>query len=580
MKRRRQIWALVKAAAALGATACGSSGQPGGSSSTGHDSGLGIDAGKAPPKLTGHDSGLVGDGGQAVFLPSGPVTDFPSPVIAGAAPSNSSTLFGPATQGASTGGPCLVEPEGDVLYPQDWLRPRFTWVAAGGQNLFELRLHVGNQLQDLVVYTTESTWTMPQTTWDALRRDSPTEPMTLTIRGGVESGGTLTGEAEGTSTSMGIAPVQASGAIVYWTTSNGTALMGFTVGDDSVEQILLPAQVTESKTTCIGCHTGSPDGEYVGLSFSGASGWPNAMALVNPDAGALGSPPPYLGAGGSAALARYNQGISSFSPAHWSQGDRRTILAYDDKGSMNAVLQWVDLEATTSASATGTIARTGDTSSAGAPGWSHDGETIAYVSTTHFCDGRLGAGCDGVAYAATSDPGSTADIYTVPYAGGAGGTATPVPGASDPTVQEYYPIFSPDDAWLAFDIIPNGLNMYDQPQAEVHVIPAAGGTATRLAANDPPACSGEKSPGITNSWPKWGPLAQSVSGSTYYWLVFSSTRTGNPQLYVTGVVVTGSEVATHGALYLWNQPATENNHTPAWDAFKVPPIPSSGAPPK
>ncbi len=50
--------------------------------------------------------------------------------------------------------------------------------------------------------------------------------------------------------------------------------------------------------------------------------------------------------------------------------------------------------------------------------------------------------------------GSTADLYTVLYANGAGGTATPVSGASDPTLQEYYPVFSPDDAWLAFDSIP------------------------------------------------------------------------------------------------------------------------------
>jgi len=61
-----------------------------------------------------------------------------------------------------------------------------------------------------------------------------------------------------------------------------------------------------------------------------------------------------------------------------------------------------------------------------------------------------------VTYTAASDPGSTADVYTVPYANGAGGAAKPVAGASDPSKQEYYPVFSPDDAWLAFVSIPNG----------------------------------------------------------------------------------------------------------------------------
>jgi hypothetical protein len=50
-------------------------------------------------------------------------------------------------------------------------------------------------------------------------------------------------------------------------------------------------------------------------------------------------------------------------------------------------------------------------------------------------------------------------------------------------------------------------------------------------------------------------------------LTFSSTRTGNPQLYVTPVLYDGSTLSTFPALYLWNQPAAENNHTPAWDDF-------------
>ena len=65
----------------------------------------------------------------------------------------------------------------------------------------------------------------------------------------------------------------------------------------------------------------------------------------------------------------------------------------------------------------------------------------------------------------------------------------------------------PTIGWLVFNRIPNDDNLYDQPAAEVFVVPATGGTATRLAANDPPACAGMTSPGITNSWGKWGPTA-------------------------------------------------------------------------
>jgi len=33
-------------------------------------------------------------------------------------------------------------------------------------------------------------------------------------------------------------------------------------------------------------------------------------------------------------------------------------------------------------------------------------------------------------------------------------------------------------------------------------------------------------------------------------------------------------VQSYGALYLWNQPETTGNHTPAWDEFKIPPAPA------
>ncbi len=244
-----------------------------------------------------------------------------------------------------------------------------------------------------------------------------------------------------------------------------------------------------------------------------------------------------------------------------------------------SVLQWINLNATTLVATSGIVARSGDTHLAGAPSWSHDGNTVAYVSTNRICTGRMGncnplpntPGYAGLpAYTDPSDPGSTADLYTVPYAGGAGGTATPVSGASDPMLQEYYPAYSPDDTLLAFNRIGPNLNLYGQPAAEVFVIPSKGGTATRLAANDPPQCTGLTSPGINNVWPKWGPAALSANGETYYWLIFSSTRydKATDQLYITSVVKkSDGSLETHGAIYLWNQPTGENHHTPAWDKF-------------
>lgn len=491
---------------------------------------------------------------------AGPYDDFPptpvldSPDGGTAAPSNSQTLFGDPDAGAQSGGPCLVEPEVGSLYPKNWLRPRFSWIAANGENLFELRVHAANQVNDLVVYTTETSWTMPLTMWQGLATHSNDQPMTVAVRGGVYASPNLTNVALGSSGPLGIAPVDAPGQIVYWTTSGGSSLKGFSIGDESVVQVLVPSQVQEFGATCIGCHTSTPDGMFAELTTS--NGWNNAIASIEQNT--VGQVPSWLGAAGSAALQQAPRGISATSPAHWAANDYVVVTTFNDSD-----LSWVDLSVATG-TATGVLARTGDSRKGAAPTWSHDGSTIMYTSSTAVLTGRL-------------DNGS-ADIYSIPYANRAGGTATPLSGASDPNYEEYYPAYSPDDQLIAFDRIGNNLNMYNQPQAEVFVIPSSGGTATRLVANDPPACTGKTSPGVTNSWPKWAPQASSASnGRTFYWVVFSSTRdqNGNPQLYVSPVVVQNGTITTYHALYLWNQPSAENNHTPAWDVFNIPPPPTN-----
>ena len=567
--QRTAFLASIALAPVIAAASCGSS--PGA-----HPTGVGGTAasGTGGTGGTGKASGSAsgGSGGGLLFTdaaadgPLAPSSDFPSaPVVDTSAPANAPALFGPAGSGNASGGPCIFEPEPDTLYPSNWLRPRFQWNAAAGQNLFELRLHTTAQVSDLVVYTANTSWTMPKAMWTALAADSDSVPITVTVRGAVLNGTTLTGSPSvGSSQPITIAPAAAAGAIVYWTTSGGSSLKGFSAGDESVVLTLQPAQVqmptVGGSVTCFGCHTSTPDGNYAGLTAQGP--WGNVLASV--EAATVGAPPPFLGAGALATLDSNSPlGIQTYSKAHWTTGDHVMVTPFGDSPSNN--LAWVDLEATTSGQGTsyGFFTRTGDTGDVGAPTWSHDGKTVVYVSTNAELTGRLDNGF--------------AKLYSVPYNARQGGTASPISGASDATFEQYYPSFSPDDAFLAFNRIPLGNQMYNQALAEVFVIPAAGGTATRLAANDPPTCSGKTSPGITNSWPKWSPQAVTASdGKTYYWLIFSSTRDpmGNPQLYITGVVVDGATVTTHGALYLWNQPSAENNHTPAWDYFMIPPPPA------
>jgi len=512
-----------------------------------------------------------GGGGGSLFTTAtgntpGPFADFPlEPIVDSSAPADASSLFGPAGSGDPTGGPCLFEPEPGTLFPSNWLRPRFRFTPAANQNLFEIRLHTSDEINDLVVYTANPTWTMPKELWQSLAMHATNGPITMTVRGAHFNGKTLDGAPSlGTSGPMTIAPAEAAGAIVYWTTSAKSALKGFQIGDESVGPTLVPGQakmptVGGAKVECIGCHTSTPDGLYAAFTAQGP--WGNALASI--EVGKVGDPPSFLSAGALTALTNLGElGIQTYSKAHWKNGDYVMVTPFD--AGKDAKLAWVDLQGPGSGEgeAYGFLKREGDTRGVGAPSWSHDGKTVVYVSTNAETTGRLDNG--------------DADLYAVPYNDRKGGAATPIPGAADPNLEEYYPAFSPDDKLLAFNRIPNNTTMYNAPLAEVFVIPSAGGTATRVAANDPVACSGVTSPGVTNSWPKWAPESTTVGKKTYYWMIFSSTRgpKGNPQLYVTGVVTENGKVSTYSALYLWNQPEGENNHTPAWDIFKIPPAPT------
>jgi hypothetical protein len=531
----------------------------------------------SPPKAEGKTSS-TGTPPPVTIQTCGTLcTDFPAtPIVAGGAAGSAPSMF------AGTGSapaPCLTEPEDGTLFPNNWLRPRVK-VSAPGATLLEIRFHAGIEANDLVVYTAGDNWAMDKSTWLNLAAHAVDQPITVTVR---TSG--PAGLSAPSSATFSIAPAGAAGQMVYWalrgfdaSDTNNEQLYGFSVGDESVTSVLTVPQVQETasgvQVGCIGCHTATPDGSSVG--FTGNYPWPNALASV--ESNAVGEMPSFLGPAGGDALTTYWHGIITFSAGHWATGDHIGITTLNTQAvDPNASLIWMELDT----GASGVLARQGDPAGAAAPNFSHDGTRIVYTSTNANQDGRLGVG--------------TADLYTVPYGARAGGAATPVAGAADPSYAEYYPAFSPDDALIAFNrlsqadanVTPTGEpyegGMYFNPAAEVWVVASAGGTAIRLAANDPPACTPAVTPNPTvypsktgwdNSWAKWSPEVAVVNGTKYYWLIFSSYRYDvsptRGQLYMTAVVKPeAGPIATYPAVYLWNQDPTTSNHTPAWDTFKI-----------
>jgi hypothetical protein len=447
---------------------------------------------------------------------------------------------------------------------------------------------------------------MDKAMWNALAMHTRDMPITVSVRGASMSGGSV---AKGTSGNITIAPVGASGTMVYWSTkgsTNGaptnddTLLSGFAVGDESVVQVLTPSQAVNkpmvspdsmnNMTHCIGCHTSTPDGTYI--SYNDFYPW--SIVLASGASGMVGASPPFLHAGGFHAISQQWTGISTYSMAHWSDGDHLMVAPLGTSNSdtdQQPGLAWFDLESrsasTTSAGlqtdgAWGWIYNAATGAYAAAPSWSHDGTKVVFTMTSKVVSGRIGTG--------------TAHLYSVPFAK-TPGPAKALPLTDTSGTADYYGSLSHDDQLIAFNRIPAGTanqthmqldgsktpwdGMYMQPATEVFVAQVSGGAATRLNANDPPMCTGVKSPGINNSWAKWSPEVQTANGKTYYWLIFSSWRegqvasTGSPiaQLYVTGVVRDETGLNSYSAIYLWNQPADISNFTPAWDVFQIPAVP-------
>ena len=101
--------------------------------------------------------------------------------------------------------------------------------------MFEIRLHADIEKNDLVVYTSSTTWTLPKDLWTAVAANAADQPITISVRG-VRPNATTPQPSLPSVGTITIAPAEASGNIVYWSASEGS-LKGFSVGDEGVANL-------------------------------------------------------------------------------------------------------------------------------------------------------------------------------------------------------------------------------------------------------------------------------------------------------------------------------------------------------
>ncbi len=124
-----------------------------------------------------------------------------------------------------------------------------------------------------------------------------------------------------------------------------------------------------------------------------------------------------------------------------------------------------------------------------------------------------------------NDPNETQiqyDLYRVPFNDGKGGKAERIAGASENGMSNDFPKVSPDGKWIVF--VQNKTGLLMRPDSHLYIVPAQGGVARRLNANQK----------LMNSWHSFSPNGR--------WLVFSSkSRSLYTQLYLTHIDESGND---------------------------------------
>jgi tetratricopeptide (TPR) repeat protein len=160
--------------------------------------------------------------------------------------------------------------------------------------------------------------------------------------------------------------------------------------------------------------------------------------------------------------------------------------------------------------------------------WSPDGKYIVFARATAYHADRLEQ--QNSALVDEKDvPEFTVekkpfryDLYRVPFNDGKGGTPEPLRGASGDGMSNFFPKYSPDGKWIVFCKAKSYMLL--QPDSELYIIPAQGGTARRLRYNT----------ARMNSWHSWS--------SNSRWLVFSSkVNTPYTQLFLTHIDEDGND---------------------------------------
>lgn len=414
--------------------------------------------------------------------------------------------------GTSATGIEWIYPEQGVAVPRNIPSLSFMWDAVAGAEAY--RVEFTTPITHVYALTTDSRLNLSADLWEVIAATNAGGTVDVEVRS-IGSGGLAISEAR----SITVNRLDAQGSIYYWSTSDGGVVR---VPIDAEEPELFYAKQTGAPH-CVACHTVRQD--RMSVSY------------------------------GVVEVTEFYAGIVDIS------GDVPTELVQVERSGFYSTLS-PDANMMFSSSETGALdlwdAETGVWLNQQAingytltqPDWSPSGTQIVAVDAEELygeCCFNRGA----LVLLPVDETGNLGEP-TLLYA--------PVDEQQN-TLNVFYPTFSPDGRWIAFNI---GLGSgYDSDNAQLYVISVDGGDPIPLGA----ANFGEAYP---NSWPRWGPLPD----DDVFWLTFASKRPygdvitdGRAQIWVAafrpGDAESGIDPSAP-AFWLPNQDPETGNHTSFW----------------
>ena len=425
-------------------------------------------------------------------------------------------------------GPALAYPPDGVTVPRNLDGLLFSWDgSSGGDAVYRVRFQ--SDITDVSVYTASSDWSAGRELWELISAANKQGAVSVTVTAARWDGSALSDAQEGPARALTVNRLDARGSVLYWATVN-ESIMRIPFGETAAEVFW---SKEDSDGRCTGCHavieTEDNAEDSMVVTHDGVNGRFSVVDIADPEAPRVIVRPD-------------DQRRMTF---HSPSPDSRFIA-----GTSGSTLTIYELRS-------GNPLRSMEfDTSVTHPDWSPDNDAILLVRIIEDIEGRR--------YNRRSDMdferGEIVEIAWDPDAQQLGDERVVKPRDHDHAY--YYPAYSPDGEWIAYNR--SAIGSYASNDAEVWLMSLDGEIDLALSeANG----SGE----LKNSYPRWGPLPD----DEILWLAFSSQREypaaagmgSLPQIWVAAINPARATLEldpSSPAFWLPGQEITSDNHLPVW----------------